>query len=66
MLVWEGKGSIIRQAKHPLIIRTGAAKMIQSQHLSRNAVVRGSRDDQDISGTMVGASLQMTLKTISR
>ena len=65
VLVWEGKGSITRQAARPQDTR-GSAKVTRSENLSRNAVVSGTIDGQDISNAMVGASLHTTRKTISR
>jgi hypothetical protein len=66
VLVWERKGSTARQAGRPQNTRAGSAKLIRSENLSRNAVVRGTMDERDISDAMVGASLHTTRKTISR
>jgi len=66
VLVWEGKGRIMRQAGRPQNARAGSAKLIRGENLSRNAVVRGTIDDRDISDATVGASLRTTRKTISR
>jgi hypothetical protein len=66
VLVWEGKGGITRRAGGAQNTRAGSARSTPSENLSRNAVVSGSMDDRDISDAIVGASLHMTRKTISR
>jgi len=66
VLVWEGKGSITRQTARPQNRRAGSVKVIRSENLSRNALVSGTMDGEDISDAMVGASLQAIRKTISR
>ena len=66
LLVWEGKGGIKRQAGRPQNAGASAAKLIRSENLSRNAVVTGTMDGEDISDAMVGATLHTTRKTISR
>jgi len=61
VLIWEGKGRVTRQVRRPQNARAGG-----SEHLSRNAVVSGTMDGEDISDEMVGASLHTTRKTVSR
>jgi hypothetical protein len=65
-LVWEGKGSITRQAGRSQNTRVGSPKLIRSENLIRNAVVRGTMDERDISDAMVGANLSATQNTITR
>lgn len=66
MLVWEGKGAILRLAGRPPRTHPGATQVSSSQNLSRNAVVSGTVDGQTISDGTVNASLQTTRKTVSR
>jgi len=66
VLVWEGKGGIMHLASHPPNTGSGNTRVIRSQNLSRNAVVSGTMDGQNISDAMVSASLQTTRKTASR
>jgi hypothetical protein len=61
VLVWEGKGIVTRQAGPQR-----AASLTRSESMSRNAVVRGTMDERDISSATVGASLRTTLNTIPR
>jgi hypothetical protein len=56
-LVWEGNGVITRLAGHPPNTRSGTAKAVGIENLSRNAVVSGTMDGQRISGATVSASL---------
>jgi hypothetical protein len=65
-LVWQGKGRITRQTGRPQNTRAGKSKLIRNEDLSRNALVRGTIEDRDISDATVGASLRTTRKTISR
>jgi hypothetical protein len=65
-LAWEGKGSTTRQVESPQNRPAGSAKLIRSENLVRNAVVRGTVDERDISGAVIGASLHTSRKTISR
>jgi len=66
VLVWEGRGARTSLAARPHT-RAGSPKVIHSENLSRNAVVvSGTIDGQDISQSLVSASLRTTLKTTSR
>jgi hypothetical protein len=65
-LVWEGRGDVKRQAIHPKNAGAGSAKTVSSENLSRNAVVTGTVDRQDIADSVVGASLHTTRRTIPR
>ena len=63
VLVWEGRGNVTRRAGTPQ--NPGSSRVIQSEDLSRNAVVSGTLDDEDISAASIGASLHTTRKTIA-
>ncbi|MGO9262191.1 MAG: hypothetical protein ACLQU1_38705 [Bryobacteraceae bacterium] len=65
-LVWEGKGGITHQAGRPPNTRSGSTKAIGIENLSRNAVVSGTMDGQNISDATVSASLHTTRKTASK
>lgn len=64
-LVWEGKGAIAHLASRAPSTST-RAKAVRTQNLSRNAVVSGTMDGQNISDTVVSANLHTTRKTVSR
>jgi hypothetical protein len=64
VLAWEGRGGIKRQAVHPQNAGPGSARSIRSESLSRNAVVTGTVDRQEINDALVGASLHTTRRTL--
>ena len=65
-LMWEGKGSITSKAARPQNSPGGSAGSTRTENMSRNAMVSGSVDEQDISDAAVGASLHTTRKAISQ
>lgn len=64
-LVWEGQGTITGR-KAALRAHGESGRLMHRQTLSRNAAVNGSVDDHDISGAVVGASLQTISRIVSR
>jgi hypothetical protein len=66
VLTWEGKGTVTRQVSSPKNARAANARLTRSENMTRNAVVRGTVDERDVSEAMVGASLRATQNTMSR
>lgn len=65
VLMWEGKGNVTRQVSTPPNARAANAKLTRSDMI-RNAVVRGTVDERDVSEAVVGARLRSTQNTMSR
>jgi hypothetical protein len=65
-LVWVGTGGTVRLPDHPQNKRAANSKVVRSENMSRNAVVRGTIDGQNVSGGMISANLHTTRNTISQ